>query len=219
MSVTPTQNRFDSTAVTYSHQIGNLQAAYSTNEMSFFAQDSWRIRPNLTLNYGLRWEGQFNPDPELGDDALINLVKNGTYPSGHRPDPTQIPDDLKQFGPRLGIAWDPFSDGKTVIRGYAGIYNARTPLLLLAGPFNNFRTVPGDLSVTLPFTAAPGNPNASANTIYKQLKLIGIDLNNFALDQLPIVTNDQIRQLAQLMGINPDVAAITLSNPIMMASD
>jgi hypothetical protein len=221
MSFTPSintgvVNRFDSTSVTYLRQIGNLAAGYSTNELSFFGQDSWRIRPNLTINYGLRWEGQYNPDPELGNDALIDLVKTSLYPSRHRPDPTQIQDDGRQWGPRIGFAWDPLNDGKTVVRGFGGVYNARTPALLLAGPFNNFRTTPGDLSVALPLTPAPGNPNAGANTVYKQLKLIGIDLNNFSLDNLPVITAEQIQSLAALLGVNPLLAGL---QPIMMADD
>ncbi|HWO02503.1 MAG TPA: carboxypeptidase regulatory-like domain-containing protein, partial [Blastocatellia bacterium] len=72
-------NRFDSSSVTYLRQIGNLQASYSTNELAFFAQDSWRIRPNLTLNYGLRWEGQFNPTPEANNQAMIDKVTQ-TFP-------------------------------------------------------------------------------------------------------------------------------------------
>ncbi|HLG15196.1 MAG TPA: carboxypeptidase regulatory-like domain-containing protein [Blastocatellia bacterium] len=211
-----TINRFDSTAVTYFRQIGNLQADYTTNELSFFGQDSWRIRPNLTVNFGLRWEGQYNPDPALGNDALTNLVKNSRYPSFHRPDPTQIPDDTRQWGPRVGFAYDPWGDGKTVIRGYGGVYNARTPNLLLAGPFNNFRTVPGDLSVVLPLRPALGNPNAAANTVYKQLLLVGIDLNTFTLGNLPVVPVEKIRQLATLLGIDPLTAGAA---PIMMASD
>jgi len=61
---TTTLNRFDSSAVTFTRQIGNLMASYATDEIAAFAQDSWRIRPNLTLNYGLRWEGQYNPSPK-----------------------------------------------------------------------------------------------------------------------------------------------------------
>src|SRR5207247_7814357 len=54
-------NRFDASSVTFLRQIGNLMASYATNETAIFAQDSWRVKPNLTLNYGLRWEGQYNP--------------------------------------------------------------------------------------------------------------------------------------------------------------
>jgi outer membrane receptor for ferrienterochelin and colicin len=209
-----TANRFDSTAVTYLLQVGNLQAGYSSDEIAFFAQDSWRIRPNLTINYGLRWEGQYNPSPEANNDFLVNAVKNFPFPNGFDADPTQIPDDTDQFGPRFGFAYDPAGDGRTVIRGYAGVYYARTPLLLLAAPFNNFRDPAGDLSIQLPFTVPATNPN---NTVYEQFKLIGIDLNNFALDNLPILTVDQIQQIAGALGltVNPFFGA----QPLLMAKD
>jgi hypothetical protein len=206
-------NRFDSTAVNYLRQVGNLKAAYSSDEIALFAQDSWRIRPNFTLNYGLRWEGQFNPSPEANNAALINLVKGFRFPSGHVADPTQIPDDKEQWGPRVGFAWDPLKTSKTVIRGFAGIYNARTPLLLLAAPFNNFRNPPGDLSIRLPIPVPPGNPN---NTVYKQLKLIGIDLNAFPLDKLPIISAEDVRRIAEALGFDPLTTGV---NPLLMASD
>ncbi len=197
-------NRFDSTAVTFSRQIGNLMASYATNELAFFAQDSWRIRPNFTINYGLRWEGQYNPSPEANNPSLLNKVQGFVFPSGHTADPTQIADNAKQFGPRLGFAWDPWGDGKTVIRGYGGIYFARTPLLLFAGADNNWRLPAGDLSVSLPLQIPVGNPNASQNTIYKQLKLIGIDLNNFPLNKLPDITADKISAVAAALGLTVD---------------
>lgn len=209
-----TANRFDSTAVTYQLQLGNLQAAYSSDEIAFFAQDAWRVKPNLTLNFGLRWEGQFNPTPEANNQFLIDAVRNFNFPSGHKGDPTQIPDDTDQFGPRFGFAWDPFTDSKTVIRGYAGIYYARTPLLLLAGPINNFRDPAGDLSVSLPFTVPASNPN---NTIYEQFRLIGIDLNGFSLANLPILTPAQVQQIAQALGLN--VNPFFGSGPTFMSSD
>jgi hypothetical protein len=197
-------NRFDSTAVTFTRQIGNLMAAYATDEIAFFAQDSWRVRPNLTLNYGLRWEGQYNPSPEANNTTLLAKVQGFRFPSGHTADPTKIADNAKQFGPRFGIAWDPWSDGKTVVRGYTGIYYARTPLLLFAGAENNWRTPPGDVSVQLPFAIPQGNPNASQNTVYKQLKLIGIDLNNFTLDKLPDITPDKALAVAAALGLAVD---------------
>lgn len=206
LSYTPTittgvVNRFDTTSVTYDRQIGNGRLDLSVQEYSLYAQDSWRIAPNFTLNYGLRWEGQFNPAPETNNASIYNKVRGFTFPSGHTVDPSFIPDVTDQFGPRLGFAWDPFKDGKTAVRAFSGIYYARTPMLLLAAPLNNFRNPPGDVSIRLPFAVPTGNPN---NTVYKQLKLIGIDLNNFTLDKLPILTVQQVQSVAAALGITAD---------------
>ena len=213
-------NRFDSSAVTFLRQIGNLKAAYATDEIAAFFQDSWRIRPNLTLNYGLRWEGQYNPSPEATNTALIAKVKGFRFPSGHTADPTQIEDNPKQFGPRFGFAWDPWSDGKTVVRGYTGIYFARTPLLLFAGAGNNWRATPGDVSVQLPFSTsglATGNPLKACTTVYCQFKLIGIDLNTLTLDKLPDVTAEKALAIASALGLTVD--PFTGANLILNAAD
>ncbi|MEO6724868.1 MAG: carboxypeptidase regulatory-like domain-containing protein, partial [Blastocatellia bacterium] len=68
-------NRFDSTTANYLRQIGNLQASYDVQQFSLFVQDAWRVRPNFTLNYGLRWEGQFNPAPEANNDIILNQIR------------------------------------------------------------------------------------------------------------------------------------------------
>jgi hypothetical protein len=217
---TQTLNRFDNSAVTYLHQLGNLQAEYSVDEVSLFGQDSWRVKPNLTLNFGLRWEGQYNPDPTNDNTQLTSLVDNFPFPIGMRVDTSKIKSSPDQFAPRFGFAWDPKGDSKTVIRGYGGVYFARSPLLLFAGPFNNFRVPPGDLSTQLPFSTASlatGNPLKSCTTVYCQFRLIGIDLNTFALDSLPDLTPAQISSIAQALGLsfNPFVGA----QPIAMAAD
>jgi hypothetical protein len=198
------------TNVTYQKQLGNLQASYDGDELAFFAQDSWRLRPNLTLNYGLRWEEQFNPTPQANNDVAVNRIKGFRFPSGIVYDPTRIPDSESQWGPRFGLAWDPASDGKMVIRGYAGIYYARTPQLIFAAPVNNFRTPPGDVSISLPFNTASlpaSNPLKSCRTIYCQFNLVGVNLNSFSLDKLPILTTDQISQIASRLGLSPDPIA------------
>lgn len=148
-----TDRRFDS-GTFYQQQIGNLEAAFHIKEFAVYGQDSWRITPRFTLNYGLRVEKQFNPDPELGNDTIINFVRNASFPllGGRGYDPSQIPDSEWQLGPRLGFAWDINGDGKSVLRGFSGVYYARTPAIVIAGPFNNFRIPPGDVSVQLPFT-------------------------------------------------------------------
>ncbi|MDX2042238.1 MAG: carboxypeptidase regulatory-like domain-containing protein [Acidobacteriota bacterium] len=198
---TGTVNRFDSTAVTYDRQIGNGLLDLTVKEFALYAQDAWRIRPNFTLNYGLRWEGQFNPAPTTNNDAIMNQVRGFRFPSGHSVDPSFLPDVADQFGPRLGLAWDPFKDGKTAVRAYTGVYYARTPMLLFAAPLNNFRNPPGDVSIRLPFAVPAGNTN---NTVYRQLKLIGIDLNNFSLDKLPVLTPQQIQSVGAALGLSVD---------------
>jgi hypothetical protein len=200
----PTANRFDSTTVTYDRQMGNLLADFSSDQVAFFAQDSWKVTPSLTLNYGVRWEGAFNPDPEANNTFLTSRVGSFVSPvEGRRIDPTQIPDQLDQWSPRLGFAWDPGKDGRTVIRGYTGLYYAGTPALVYAAPMNNYRSPAGDLSLRLPFTVPAGNPN---NTVYRQLRLIGIDLNTFQLGQLPVLTQEQMLAIASALGLSPNPA-------------
>jgi outer membrane receptor for ferrienterochelin and colicin len=214
-------NRFDSTAVTYDRQIGNRLLDLTVQEFAFFAQDSWRVRPNFTLNYGLRWEGQFNPSPEANNDILLNQVRGFRFPSGHTVNPGFIPDVTDQFGPRVGFAWDPFKDGKTVIRSFAGIYYARTPMLLLAGPLNNFRNPPGDLSIRLPLSTSSlpaTHPNRNCTTVYCQMRLIGVDLNTFTLDKLPILTIQQVQSVAGALGLS-GFSPFTGAQPITWAND
>ena len=193
-----TPNRFDSSTVTYNRQIGNRELSFAQDEVAFFVQDAWRIKPNLTINGGLRWEGQFNPSPDVSNTPVYNAVNGFQFPLGGRSvDPAVIPDATNQWGPRVGFAYDPFNNGKTVIRGHAGIYYARTPSIVFAGPMNNFRLPAGDVSIQLPLPAPTGNPN---DTVYEQFKLIGIDLNTFQLNNLPILTQEQITAIGAALG-------------------
>jgi hypothetical protein len=187
-------NRFDSRDVTYLRQLGNLRLDF--------------------LNYGLRWEGASNPTPEANNDFMLNAVQGFTFPLGRTVDPTQIPDQYAQFAPRVGFAWDLGNDGRTVLRGYSGIYYARTPALLWAASMNNFRVPAGDLSLQLPLTVPAGNPNT---TVYDQLKLIGIDLNDYNLGNLPEITPDQLTEVAGALGlsVNPFFGA----QPIVIDQD
>jgi hypothetical protein len=161
----------------YNLQIGNRVATLPNSELAFFGQDSWRVTPKLTINYGLRAEQQFNPTPDASNTTVVNVVKNTVFPIlGRGFDPSVIPDSGWQWGPRVGFAFDPQGKGKTVIRGYSGVYYARTPLIELAAPINNFRLPPGDVSVQLPFTIATVNQTAfntflgtAAGTAYKTI--------------------------------------------------
>jgi len=106
-------------------------ASKITNEdIALFAQDSWRIWPNFTLNYGLRWEAQIFPEPVVdpSQTAYGIFLNDPRFPS----DGT-LPSQKKQFQPRLGFAWDVSKVGKSVIRASAGIFYARQNMLSQVG--------------------------------------------------------------------------------------
>lgn len=90
-----------------------------------YAQDEWRIRPNLTLNYGLRYE-YYTPLREARNLAVVFDINNGTLLPPDRP---YFKSSKTNFGPRLAVAWTPkangngfFGGGRTVLRAGFGIY-------------------------------------------------------------------------------------------------
>ena len=205
-------NRFDCPGI-YLRQIGNLMTSMDLGQYAVFAQDSWQPNERLTINFGLRWEAQRNPDPEATNTALLDRVLGADLPFG-RTDPSVLPDSPNQFMPRFGFAFRPLDGAhRTVVRGSFGIYYAATPLLLFADPYNNFRATPGNLSLALP-TSAP--------TVYQQFLAAGIDLNQYPLDAMPVFTPEEIREVAggaadPFLGAQPLTVADDYRNPRSVA--
>ena len=101
----------------------------SNEEFSLFAQDSWQIRRNVTLNYGLRWDAQVMPetvDPQT--TAFAAFLTDARFPS----DGT-IPSQWSMWQPRLGVAWDVRGNGRSVVRASWGVYYARQNMLSQVG--------------------------------------------------------------------------------------
>ena len=101
-------------------------------EIAAYAQDKISVGANFTASAGLRWEGQWNPQPPRPNLAI--------------PYTAYIPNDLRQWQPRAGMAWDVNGSGRTVIRASGGIYVARTPATLFQRVFtdNGITTVAVD---------------------------------------------------------------------------
>jgi Carboxypeptidase regulatory-like domain/TonB dependent receptor len=104
--------------------VGNPHDEFSNKTLGVFLQDTWRIKPNFTLNYGVRYEVEFTP--------TFNAINAVSQAAQDAMGITQgIPRDTNNVAPRIGFAWDPFKDGKTVIRASYGIFYDH-PLLGLA---------------------------------------------------------------------------------------
>ncbi len=185
-------NRFDAPGVIYQRAIGNLLADYGLQQLAFFAQDSVRINSKLTLDFGLRWEGQFNPTPSSDNTSLVNRVSNVVFPIGRQLDPTKMRDVTNQVAPRFGFAWNPVSGAhKTVVRGNTGLFYGATPMIVFAGGTNNFRAIPGDVSIQI-------GGDATRPSIYNVFKQVGVDLNSASLTGLPIIPVDTVQRAAAI---------------------
>ena len=105
-------------------------SSISNNEYALFIQDQWQALPNLTINYGLRWEAQIFPNPTI---APANTAYGVNLSDPRFPSTGFLPNQKKMFQPRLGFAWDIFNNKKSVFRGSWGIYNARQNMLTQVG--------------------------------------------------------------------------------------
>lgn len=101
-------------------------SSIKNEDYALFAQDKWQIRPNLVLNYGLRWEAQILPSVIVppSETAYGFALSDPRFPSDgteHSP--------KKEFQPRVGFAWDISKKGTSVLRGSYGVYYARQNML------------------------------------------------------------------------------------------
>lgn len=109
------------------------QAGYSSinnTEPGLYFQDTWKASKRLTLNYGLRWEAQFFPTMLIAPAAAAYgpYLTNPAFPSTGF-----LPNQTKEFQPRFGFNYDVFGNGKSSLRGSAGIFNARQNMLTEVG--------------------------------------------------------------------------------------
>jgi Carboxypeptidase regulatory-like domain len=88
---------------------GNYDGAVKS--LGLYADAKLTLTKKLTLTAGLRWDAQWNPQPTQSNASI--------------PSTTRIPNDLNQWQPRLGLAWNPATN--TVVRLSAGLYDAPTP--------------------------------------------------------------------------------------------
>src|ERR1051326_2335326 len=136
---------------------GNPHSSLKNKPLAWFAQDSWKIRPNLTLNYGVRYDIELTQTIPPVDfvDPLSGLAvpaanTQAFYDAFHVQQ--GFPRDTNNFAPRIGMAWDIQNNGKTVLRAAYGIFYDH-PLLAIG-----FNSDIADNVQQQQFVALPGNP-------------------------------------------------------------
>ena len=115
---------------------GNPVSAIKNKPIAFFAQDTWKILRNVTLNYGIRYDveltQQFEPTPFRDPLTGITLTAEDIRIAQDALNVTQgFPRDTNNWAPRVGVAWDVFGNGKTVVRAAGGLFYDH-PLLAVA---------------------------------------------------------------------------------------
>ncbi len=124
---TPVQQYGLGLPTNYIQGFGNPVSKISNKPIAWFAQDSWKIRPNFTLNYGVRYDyeltQQIAPVGVTDPFSGIALSAGNILAAQDAINVQQgFPRDKNNYAPRVGIAWDIKGDAKTVIRAAAGIF-------------------------------------------------------------------------------------------------
>jgi hypothetical protein len=166
--------------------VGFQPMHYRSTMFNPYFQDSWRMKPNFTVNYGISWDYSTIPNPE-GPDAKIPHVFNFStglleYAALGQVSPQVIQPDYTSFTPRLGFAWEPSFVKNTVVRAGAGMYYEQWGLLetqftYLAPPFEKSLSFTNSQFSPLP-TYTFGN-STPADDVFPVLPLPPLD-NNFA---------------------------------------
>ena len=168
----------------------NVNKYYRWDTMGFYGQDAWRVTPKLTLNFGLRYEPTTTYSEVHGrQTALIHPATDTTFslaPAFKNP-------SLKNWGPRVGFAWDVFGNGRAAVRGgFSELYDLSTfgsSLAIDAGydpPYAVAYTATSG-TLTIPFTppAAGTFPESAEGPTYNMRQPHLLAYNMAVEEQLP----------------------------------
>jgi hypothetical protein len=173
-------------AFSYNELQVQTRPAYVVNNFGLWFGDTWKLRPGLSLDYGVRWEGMphvyeihnnvaafrpslYNPNmtPQLNSDGTIvpgtgNLLNGMALAGKNGIPPGLVENHWKLFEPRFGFAWQPLQNAKTVIRGGYGIFYER----IQGNDIYNVAPNPPFSATSLIFNTTLSNPGGAPGTVF-----------------------------------------------------
>lgn len=234
---------------------GGFDRDFRSKSYDWFVQDHWRLRPNFSFDLGLRYEA--NTAPTELRNRLVNyypafggLMRAGSTtiydpflgdnPIGKAPSPAPragFNTDWNNYGPRLGFAWDPWNDGKTVVRGgYALMFDQQSmepSVNMLLNPpfvsqeftfldvginsfcgveqaFGNFTSTCGWL--TLPYSITARDPNTRTPYVHQFNFGIQRQLGNKGVAEVSYVGSAG-HKLPRLRDMSPCTNSVFVASP------
>jgi hypothetical protein len=149
-------------ATLFNITLGDRSSAIAQGALGLYVQDNYKLRPNLTLELGFRYDWNMSPTERFNRFVIFDPATRSLFQIGTNGFDDVYAQNNKNFEPRVGIAWDPFKDGKTSVRAAYSILtdqpvtNVVTPLTSnppLATPIN---VTTGNISFQNPGSAAAG---------------------------------------------------------------
>ncbi|HEU4710409.1 MAG TPA: TonB-dependent receptor [Pyrinomonadaceae bacterium] len=215
----------------FSVTLGDRSSAIIQNAFGFYVQDNYKLRPNLTVELGLRYDWNMTPTERYDRFVVFDHLTREFVRVGSGIDKV-YKENNKNFQPRLGIAWDPFNDGKTSIRAAFAVQtdqpvtNVVTPLaanpplatpLTFTGPvtFTNALFVAGAAGLA-PANVDPNFDNAYVQTwnlnIQREVaKDLAVSIGYFGTKGTHLRISRNINQ--PINGVRP-FTNVSLSSPI-----
>ena len=165
---------------------GPTEFLFKTRDYAFFYQHDIRLDANVTVNFGLRYEYQHMPEPQIPNPAL--------------PLSSRFPKDKDNFGPRIGFAWSFGDESENVIRAGYGTFYGRITNSALSNAITNTGVAAGQRQFTVSATGAnaPAYPNTftsfpgTASTFGGDVIVFDSEMQNPRIHQMDVIYERQI---------------------------